>query len=241
VAAAAVVLAAVFPRWDLRSLASGTSVYFDRGTRAQDLVYSAEDAQGGFTTVTRETAAGRSGLTLRTNGKFQGDDFRETPPPKYFRLSPGAEVRLPYAYIVKCTGVVKDDRTGEVIELRFPSDPQRRGGDARGRKVKGTIHWVSAAHALEGEARLYDHLFLTPKPDEEEDWKATLNPESLETLAGCKLEPSLAGATPGSRYQFERQGYFCVDTRDSAPERLVWNRTVGLRDTWAKIEKSAGG
>jgi len=172
---------------------------------------------------------------------IEGDDFRETPPPKYFRLSPGAEVRLRYAYIVKCTGVVKDDRTGEVIELRCMYDPQSRGGDARGRKVKGTIHWVSAAHALEGEARLYDHLFLTPKPDEEEDWKAALNPESLETLAGCKLEPSLAGATPGSRYQFERQGYFCVDTRDSAPERLVWNRAVGLRDTWAKIEKSAGG
>jgi glutaminyl-tRNA synthetase len=172
---------------------------------------------------------------------IERDDFRAEPPPKYFRLSPGAEVRLRYAYIVKCTGVVKDERTGEVIELRCTYDPESRGGEARGRKVKGTIHWVSMAHAVEAEARLYDHLFLTPKPDEEEDWKAALNPDSLELLTGCKLEPSLAGAAPGSRYQFERQGYFCADTRDSTPERLVWNRTVGLRDTWAKIEKSGGG
>ena len=174
---------------------------------------------------------------------IEQDDFRETPPPKYFRLSPGVEVRLRYAYIIKCTGVVKDPQTGEVTEVRCAYDPASRGGDARGRKVKGTIHWVSAAHAVEAEVRLYDHLFAKPKPDEEEeeeeDWKAALNPTSLQVLTGCKLEPSLAGAAPASRHQFERQGYFCVDSVDSPPPRLVFNRTVGLRDTWAKIEKTA--
>ncbi len=166
---------------------------------------------------------------------IEQDDFRETPPPKYFRLSPGAEVRLRYAYIVKCTGVVKDPRTGEVAEVRCTCDPASRGGDARGRKVKGTIHWVSAPHAIAAEVRLYDHLFT--KPDEEADWKAALNPGSLTVLTGCRIEPSLQGAARGSRYQFERQGYFCVDPVDSTPARLVFNRTVGLRDTWAKIEK----
>jgi glutaminyl-tRNA synthetase len=168
---------------------------------------------------------------------IEQDDFRETPPPKYFRLSPGAEVRLRYAYIVRSTGVVKDPRTGEVAEVRCTYDPASRGGDAQGRKVKGTIHWVSAAHALEAEVRLYDHLFSVPKPDEAENWKSVLNPNSLTILTGCRLEPSLKGAAPGSRYQFERQGYFCVDTVDSTPSRPVFNRTVGLRDTWAKIEK----
>jgi glutaminyl-tRNA synthetase len=171
---------------------------------------------------------------------IEQDDFRETPPPKYFRLSPGAEVRLRYAYIIKCTGVVKDPHTGEVTAVRCTYDPASRGGDAKGRKVKGTIHWVSAAHAVEAELRLHDHLFAKPKPDEEEDWKAALNPSSLQVLAGCRLEPSLAGAPPGSRHQFERQGYFCVDSADSTPGRLVFNRTVGLRDTWAKIERASG-
>jgi glutaminyl-tRNA synthetase len=171
---------------------------------------------------------------------IEQDDFREDPPKKYFRLSPGAEVRLRYAYIVKCTGVVRDGSTGEIVEVRCTYDPQSRGGDARGRKVKGTIHWVSAAHAVDAEVRLYESLFVKPKPDEEEDWKAALNPSSLQALHGCKLEPGLANAAPGSRYQFERQGYFCLDT-DSSPGRLVFNRTVSLRDTWAKIAKADAG
>jgi len=172
---------------------------------------------------------------------IEQDDFRESPPPKYFRLAPGAEVRLRYAYIVKCTGVIKDPNTGEIVEVRCTYDPATIGGDAKGRKVKGTIHWVSAAHAAEAEVRLYDHLFSKPRPDEEEDWTACLNPDSLQVLTGCKLEPSLKGAAPGSRYQFERQGYFCVDSKDSRSGHLVFNRTVGLRDTWAKIEKAEGG
>ena len=169
---------------------------------------------------------------------IERDDVRETPPPKYFRLSLGAEVRLRYAYIVKCTGVVKDEKTGEIIEVRCSYDPATLGGDAQGRKVKGTIHWVSAAHAVEVEVRLYDNLFLRPRPDEEEDWKAVVSPNSLERLMGCRVEPSLRAAAPGSRYQFERQGYFCVDSKDSRRDRLVVNRTVGLRDTWAKIERA---
>ena len=169
---------------------------------------------------------------------IEQEDFRETPPPKYFRLAPGAEVRLRWAYIIKCTGAVKDPGTGEVVEVRCTYDPATRGGDAGGRRVKGTIHWVSATHAVEGEVRLYDHLFTVPRPDETENWGAVVNPKSLEVLTGCKLEPSLAGAAPESRYQFERQGYFCADAKDSTPSRPVFNRTVGLRDTWAKIEKS---
>ena len=125
--------------------------------------------------------------------------------------------------------------------MRCTSDPATVGGDSHGRRVKGTIHWVSAAHAVPAEARLYDHLFLRPKPDEEEDWKTAVNPNSLERLTSCRVEPSLRDAAPGSRYQFERNGYFCVDTKDSAPGHLVVNRTVGLRDTWAKIEKSEQG
>src|SRR5438552_3002559 len=166
---------------------------------------------------------------------IEQDDFRDPPPPKYFRLSPGVEVRLRYAYIVKCTGVERD-AAGQVTTVRCEYDPASRGGDARGRKVKGTIHWVSAADAVDAEVRLYDHLFTAPKPDETEDWKTLVNPRSLEALRGAKLEPSLAGAKAGDRFQFERQGYFCVDSRDSAPGRLVFNRAVGLRDTWAKIE-----
>ncbi len=170
---------------------------------------------------------------------IEGEDFRENPPRKYFRLSPGAEVRLRYAYFVRCTRVVKDPLTGEIVELHGTYDPSTRGGDAPdGRKVKGTIHWVSAPHAVDAEVRLYDHLFLKSRPDEEDDWKVALNPNSLERLVGCKLEPALAGAKPGTRYQFERNGYFCVDSVDSSSTHLVFNRTVSLRDSWAKIEKS---
>jgi len=171
---------------------------------------------------------------------IEQDDFREEPPPKYYRLSPGREVRLRYAYFVKCVDVVKDPETGAVTEVHCTYDPATRGGDAPdGRKVKATLHWVSAAHAIEAEVRLYDRLFLKPDPDdvpEGQDWKANLNPNSLEVLTGCKLEPSLANAKVGDRFQFERLGYFCVDP-DSRPGRLVFNRTVPLKDTWAKIEK----
>jgi glutaminyl-tRNA synthetase len=174
---------------------------------------------------------------------IEQEDFREVPPKKFFRLTPGQEVRLRYAYIIKCTGVVKDDRTGEVVEVRCTYDPETRsGGPQAGRKVKGTLHWVSAAHALEAEARLYDHLFAKADPDDVpdgQDYTANLNPASLERLTGCKVEPSVAGAPPGSRYQFERVGYFCVDP-DSSPGKLVFNRTVALRDSWAKIEEKMG-
>jgi glutaminyl-tRNA synthetase len=175
---------------------------------------------------------------------IERDDFREDPPRQFFRLAPGREVRLRYAYYITCTGVVKDERTGEVVELRCTYDPATRGGWAPdGRQVKSTIHWVSAAHAIPAQVRLYDHLFLKPDPGADEDGgdlAASLNPKSLEVLTGCQLEPSLAGATPGSRYQFERQGYFCVDL-DARPRALVFNRTVTLRDTWARIEKGQKG
>ncbi len=171
---------------------------------------------------------------------IEQDDFREIPPPKYYRLAPGREVRLRYAYFVKCVDVVKDD-SGRVIEVHCTYDPATRGGDSPdGRKVKATLHWVSAAHALPAEVRLYDHLFTVPDPGdvpEGTDWKSYLNPHSLEVLTSCQVEPALRGAQPGFRCQFERQGYFCVDP-DTTPERLVFNRTVTLRDTWAKIEKS---
>ena len=164
------------------------------------------------------------------------DDFREEPKRKYFRLAPDREVRLRSAYLVTCTDVIKDD-AGEVVEVRCRHDPASRGGDAPdGRRVKGTLHWVSARHALDAEVRLYDVLFSAERPDEAPDFHGVINPQSLETLRGCKLEPSLAGAAPGTRYQLERTGYFCVDS-DSTPERLVLNRTVPLRDSWAKIEK----
>jgi glutaminyl-tRNA synthetase len=173
---------------------------------------------------------------------IERDDFREQPPKKYFRLFPGNEVRLRYAYLVRCVGLIKDERTGEVVEVRCTYDPATRGGDAPdGRRVKSTIHWVSAAHAVEAEVRLYDHLFRVPSPDagrEDGDWKAALNPGSLERLAACRLEPMLTDATPGSRYQFERNGYFYADPIDSAPGRPVFNRTATLRDTWARIEKA---
>jgi glutaminyl-tRNA synthetase len=171
---------------------------------------------------------------------IERDDFREDPPKQYFRLSPGREVRLRYGYFVTCTGVVKNEQ-GDVVEVHCTHDPATRGGNAPpdGRKVKSTIHWVSAAHAIDAEVRLYDNLFSKENPNETaegEDFTANLNPNSLETLTACKLEPSLADAAPGSRYQFERLGYFCADL-DSAPGKLVFNRTVALRDAWAKIEK----
>ncbi|GIW41160.1 MAG: glutamine--tRNA ligase [Candidatus Binatia bacterium] len=167
---------------------------------------------------------------------IERDDFREHPPKKFYRLAPGREVRLRYACYVTCREVVKDER-GEVVELRCTYDPESRGGwTPDGRKVQATIHWVSAAHALDAEVRLYDHLFLKPDPDEDEDFLSSLNPNSLEVVS-AKIEPSVAGAPPGTRYQFERLGYFCVDP-DSTPERLVFNRTVTLKDTWARIEKS---
>jgi len=171
---------------------------------------------------------------------IEQDDFRENPPKKYFRLFPGNEVRLRYAYLIRCTGVVKDEQTGEVVEVRCTYDPATQGGNAPdGRRVKSTIHWVSAAHAVEAEVRLYDHLFVVPVPGaDKDDWKADLNPRSLERLTACRLEPSLRDAAPGSRYQFERNGYFCADLDDSIPGRPVWNRAVSLRDSWARIEKA---
>jgi glutaminyl-tRNA synthetase len=171
---------------------------------------------------------------------IERDDFMEEPPKKFFRLAPGREVRLRYAYFVTCTDVVKDAK-GEVVELHCTYDPATRGGDAPdGRKVKSTLHWVCAERALEAEVRLYDHLFTKENPDdvaEGMDFKSNLNPNSLEVLTSCRVEPSLAEAKPLSRYQFERLGYFCVD-KDSTKEKLVFNRTATLRDPWAKIRKS---
>ena len=171
---------------------------------------------------------------------IEDDDFREVPPPKYFRLSPGKEVRLRYGYFITCTSVVKDAQ-GNVIEVHCTYDPATRGGDSPdGRKVKSTIHWVSAAHAIDAEVRVYETLFTRENPNETEggqDFTANMNPKSLEIVTG-KLEPSLAEAAPGARYQFERLGYFCVD-KDSTPEKPVFNRTVALRDTWGKIEKKS--
>lgn len=171
---------------------------------------------------------------------IEKDDFRETPPPKYFRLAPGQEVRLRYGYIIRCQDFIKDPATGEVVEVHCTYDPETRGGYAPdGRKVKGTIHWVSAAHALEAEVRLYDRLFTEENPNKVDEGKSFMdyvNLDSLQVMPGCKVEPSLAGAAPGSRFQFERKGYFCVDP-DSTAERLVFNLTVNLRDTWAKIEQ----
>jgi glutaminyl-tRNA synthetase len=172
---------------------------------------------------------------------IEKEDFLENPPAKFFRLAPDREVRLKHAYFIKCERVVKDDRTGEVVELHCTYDPDSRGGESPdGRKVKGTLHWVSAKHALDAEVRLYDHLFTKEDPLEDEDFTASLNSSSLEVLTGCKIEPSLSGVAPESRYQFLRQGYFCVDP-DSTPDKLVFNRTVSLRDTWNKIQKAQSG
>jgi glutaminyl-tRNA synthetase len=175
---------------------------------------------------------------------IEQDDFREDPPRKFFRLAPGKEVRLRYGYFITCVRVIKDSATGKVIELRCTYDPATRGGNAPdGRRVKGTIHWVSAAHAAQAEVRLYDRLLTGEDPGEIEDagdLTAALNPNSLETLTECQVEPSLADALSGTAYQFERIGYFCVDP-DSSRERPVFNRTVTLRDTWAKIESKQSG
>ncbi|MCF7957499.1 MAG: glutamine--tRNA ligase/YqeY domain fusion protein [Phycisphaerae bacterium] len=172
---------------------------------------------------------------------IEQDDFMEDPPKKFFRLAPGREVRLRYAYFVTCTDVVKDEN-GQVVELHCTYDPETRGGNAPdGRKVKATLHWVSATESVPAEVRLYDHLFTKENPDdvgEDEDFKDSLNPDSLEVLTGCRVEPILKDARVEDRVQFERLGYFCVD-KDSTPEHLVFNRTVGLRDMWAKIKKAA--
>jgi glutaminyl-tRNA synthetase len=173
---------------------------------------------------------------------IEQDDFREQPPKHFYRLSPGREVRLRYGYLVTCTGVVKNEQ-GEVVEVRCTYDPATRGGNTPdGRKVKSTIHWVSAAHAIEAEVRLYESLFLTEDPNDTsrgQEWTDNLNPNSLEVISNPKLEPSLADAVPGESYQFERLGYFCAD-KDSAPGQLVFNRTAGLRDSYAKMEKAKG-
>ncbi|MEW5945390.1 MAG: glutamine--tRNA ligase/YqeY domain fusion protein [bacterium] len=174
---------------------------------------------------------------------IEREDFMEDPPEEFFRLAPGREVRLRYAYYVRCTGVVRDPSTGEVVELRCTYDPATRGGGAPdGRKVKATLHWVSAPHAVEAEVRLYDRLFTKENPLEVEegaDWRDCINPRSLQTLAGCRVEPSLANAVPGSRFQFERKGYFCADP-DSLPGKPVFNRTATLRDRWAKVRETIG-
>ena len=173
---------------------------------------------------------------------IERDACREEAPRKFFRLKPGKEVRLKHAYFITCDEVIKDD-SGEVVELRCSYDPATRGGDSPdGRKVRGTLHWVTVGHAVPAEVRLFDHLFSRPDPGADGDFLDDLNPESLRALSGCQLEPSLASLAHGDRVQFERQGYFCVD-QDSTEDRLVFNRTTTLRDTWAKIQAKtqAGG
>jgi glutaminyl-tRNA synthetase len=198
-----------------------------------DAVNNPEDPSAG----TRRVPFGRELFIER-------EDFMEDPPKKFFRLAPGREVRLRYAYFIRCLEAVKDPATGEVVELRCSYDPQTRGGDAPdGRKVQGTLHWVSAAHAASAEVRLYAHLFTRENPDDVGEgghFTDSINPASLDVLTGCKLEPTLAAAAPGSRFQFERMGYFCAD-RDSRPGHPVFNRSVTLRDTWAKVAKKEGG
>ena len=202
--------------------------YPDGQAEQLDAVNNPEDASAG----TRQVPFARELYIER-------DDFMEDPPRKFFRLAPGREVRLRYAYFITCTDVVKDD-AGRIVELRCTYDPATRGGDAPdGRKVKATLHWVSANHALDAEVRLYDHLFTKEDPDdtaEGEDFLSNLNPDSLKVVNGCKIEPSVVGAAPGSKYQFERLGYFCVDP-DSTADRPVFNRTVTLKDTWARVQK----
>jgi len=173
---------------------------------------------------------------------IEQDDFREEPPKGFFRLSPGREVRLRYAYIIKCTDVVKDPENGEIRELRCTYDPESKSGSSQSnRKVKATIHWVSAAHAIEAEVRLYDHLFSKEDPDtvaDGVDWLTNVNPKSLEVLTNCRVEPILGNAETGELYQFERLGYFCVDPVDSTKRKPVFNRTVTLRDSWANLQKA---
>ncbi len=200
--------------------------YPEGQTEMRSAINNPEDPEAG----TREIPFGRELYIERS-------DFMEDPPKKFFRLKPGGEVRLRYAYFLKCNEVVKDD-SGNIVELRCTYDPETAGGKAPdGRKVKGTIHWVSASHALDAEVRLYEPLFMNEDPGdvpEGVDWKDLLNPNSLQVVTGCKLEPALAEAQPGQRFQFERNGYFCVDVKDSQPGRPVFNRTVTLKDSWAK-------
>jgi glutaminyl-tRNA synthetase len=203
--------------------------YPEDGVEEVDVINNPEDASAG----TRKVPFSRMLYIER-------DDFMENPPKKFFRLSPGNEVRLRCAYFIRCTGVVKDPATGGVTELRATYDPATRGGDSPdGRKVKATLHWVSAAHAVDAEVRLYDRLFTHEDPASTENYLDHLNPNSLEVLPTAKVEPSLSSALAGARYQFERLGYFAVDP-DSRPGTLVFNRTVSLRDTWAKIAQKSG-
>ena len=189
-----------------------------------------------------DPAMGTRKLPFSRELYIEQDDFMEEPPKKFFRLAPGREVRLRYAYFITCIDVIKDPATGQVTELRCTYDPQTRGGDAPdGRRVKGTLHWVSASHAVAAEVRLYEHLFLKENPNEVEegkDFTDYINPNSLKKLGNCMVEPGLAASRPGDRYQFERLGYFCVDTKDSREGSLTFNRTTTLRDTWAKILKA---
>jgi glutaminyl-tRNA synthetase len=189
-----------------------------------------------------DPAAGTRMVPFSNELYIERDDFREDPPRKWFRLAPGREVRLRYAYFLTCVDVVRDEASGEVVELRCTIDPATRGGSSPdGRKVRGTLHWVSAKHAVPATVRLYDRLFSVQDPmdvAEGTDFTDSLNPESLEVLEECQLEPRLANAMAGSRYQFERQGYFCVDSVDSSAQNLVFSRTVSLRDSWAKIENA---
>ena len=190
-----------------------------------------------------DESAGTRNVPFSREMYIEQEDFREVPPPKYFRLSPGKEVRLRYAYIIKCEKVIKDDK-GNIIELHCTYDPTSKSGTpTANRKVKATIHWVSAPHAVSAEVRLYDRLFLKENPDEAEEGKTFLdniNPNSLQMLTQCKLEPMLGASKPGERFQFERMGYFCADIKDSKPGAPVFNRVVTLKDTWAKIEQKSG-
>lgn len=187
-----------------------------------------------------DPSAGKRKVPFSRELYIERDDFREEPPPKYYRLAPGREVRLRWGYIIKCVDYVKDPQTGQIIEIHCTYDPETRGGYAPdGRKVQGTIHWVSASHALDAEVRWYDRLFTVPNPNQPEEGKTFmdyLNPESMKIILGCKVENSLAQAKPGDRFQFERKGFFCMDS-DSTDSLLVFNLTVTLRDTWAKIEQ----
>ena len=187
-----------------------------------------------------DASAGTRKVPFSRELYIEHEDFRENPPKQFYRLSPGREVRLRYAYFITCKDVIKDPSTGEILELRCTYDPATRGGDSPdGRKVKSTLHWVSAPHSISAEVRLYDHLFTKADPNdvpEGQDYLSNLNPNSLEVLSDCKLEPALADSNVGDAFQFERMGYFCVDP-DSTPGKLVFNRTITLRDTWAKISQ----
>ena len=192
-----------------------------------------------------DPAAGTRPVAFTRELYIERDDFMEDPPRKFFRLAQGKEVRLRYAYFLKCEEVIKDPVTGEVTELRCSYDPETSGGHAPdGRKVKGTIHWVSASESVQADVRLYEHLFSCEDPNaiqEGDDWRNHLNPNSVQVLEDCRVEACLASASPDERYQFERKGYFCLDRQDSTPEKLVFNRTVTLKDTWAKVKKKTNG